>query len=296
MVHIILDSREAKNAIQPSANKLRPGSLNFCGWLCENINMLKTLMRKFFGADNNLAVGNAQIPDDQRVYAIGDIHGRLDLLQQLLDLITDDANGLDNYIRKSIVYLGDYIDRGFQSREVIDFLLDRPLEGFDSHYLKGNHEDQLLDFMDDPRAGESWMRYGGDATLYSYGIQLPEGRSSEEKLELIQSKFKDAFPARHLKFISNLKLACNFGDYMFVHAGVNPFEPLSEQKAADLLWIRDDFLDCDSNFGKVIVHGHSIFDTPIVRENRIGIDTGAYASNKLTCVVLEGSEYRFLST
>ena len=194
------------------------------------------------------------------------------------------------------MYIGDYIDRGFQSREVIDYLLDFPLPRFESHYLKGNHEEQLLDFFDDPKAGDGWLLYGGDATLFSYGIQIPIGQNSEDKLNQLQNAIKYAIPQRHQEFLSNLELTVNFGDYMFVHAGINPYEPMNKQKPSDLLWIRSEFLECDSNFGKVIIHGHSISDVPEIRENRIGIDTGAYASNKLTCVVLEGSEYRFLST
>ena len=257
--------------------------------------MLQNLA-KLFRPKKRVTVENARAPSNQILYVIGDIHGRLDLLEQLHRLIIQDAQSLETDIKKTVIYLGDYIDRGFQSREVIDFLLGSPLPEYETHFLKGNHEEQLLDFLDDSRAGEGWLRFGGDATLFSYGVQIPSGLDSEEKLLILQNAIKNALPSTHLDFLSNLILSCSFGDYMFVHAGVNPFEPINDQNAADLLWIRDDFLECDSNFGKVIIHGHTVRDDPEIRKNRIGIDTGAYVSNKLTCLVLEDSEYRFLFT
>lgn len=236
-----------------------------------------------------------QIPDGIILYAVGDIHGRSDLLQSLRGLIADDAANASAGARKIVVYLGDYVDRGLDSRGVIDLLLD-PLPGFESIHLKGNHEDALLSYLDDHARGDSWLPIGGDATVMSYGVRLPAGMSPSEREAHMWSEFRERLPSEHLEFFSNLKVMHQVGDYVFVHAGVRPGTPIDQQSPKDLIWIRKTFLDSKADLGAVIVHGHSTTRDPEVRFNRIGIDTCAYATNNLTCLVLEGDSRRFLAT
>ena len=235
-------------------------------------------------------------PPGTRIYAVGDIHGRLDLLEALQTEIVDDL-ARNPVSRAVLVYLGDYVDRGPSSNAVIDQLINQPLPGFEIIHLKGNHEDFLLRFYDNGEFGESWLMNGGGATLHSYGVD-----NAEDTFNVIWhlSEFRKAFchalPAEHLEFLSSLSLHRREGDYVFVHAGLRPGVPMDQQTAQDQMWIRDDFLFSDADFGAVVVHGHSPRPAPVVRDNRIGIDTMAYRSGCLTCVILEGFEQRFIST
>jgi serine/threonine protein phosphatase 1 len=235
-----------------------------------------------------------QAPPGSRVYAIGDIHGRADLLAELHDAIRADAAGAP--ARRVVVYLGDYVDRGLQSRMVIDALLGDPLPGFERVHLKGNHEAALLDFLADASVGPGWMQYGGGATLTSYGASPPAADAAEAAYAAAQRELARCLPADHLAFLQSLPLCHEEADYFFVHAGVRPGVALHAQSADDLMWIRGEFLDCKEPFERIVVHGHTITDEPEVRPNRIGIDTGAFATGRLTCLVLEGMERRFLST
>lgn len=236
------------------------------------------------------------LPPDLRLYAIGDIHGRLDLLTRIHDQIREDAGRAPETQTKRIIYLGDYIDRGLESRGVIDALLE-PFPGFERVFLMGNHEEALLRFLEEPEFGRMWYGVGGDATLISYGVHLSrELRTQEERFEKARSDLDARLPAEHRAFMERLDLCYDADPYFFVHAGVRPERPLHRQTREDLLWIRDEFLLWDGAFEKIIVHGHTPTDEPEIRRNRIGIDTGAYATNTLTCLVLEGEERRFLST
>jgi serine/threonine protein phosphatase 1 len=235
------------------------------------------------------------VPDDARVYAIGDIHGRVDLLADLHRRILDDAQRFAKP-RMVIVYVGDYVDRGLQSRAVIDTLLDQPLDGFEAIHLKGNHEAMMLQFLADPRAASGWLEIGGNATLLSYGVKPKEEQSLLKRLAEAQEQLQRNVPAAHLSFLEGLRLHHTEGDYLFVHAGLKPRVPLDEQRERDLLWIRDDFLESTIDHGKTVVHGHSISWDPEVKANRINVDTGAFASGVLTCLVLDGSEISFLQT
>jgi serine/threonine protein phosphatase 1 len=236
-----------------------------------------------------------EVPAGTRVYAVGDIHGRVDLLRQLHELIHFDA-----YRRQAprnvVIYLGDYIDRGTDSPAVIDLLLDAPLPGFTNIYLKGNHEDSLLRFLVDATIGPAWLAYGGAATLLSYGVRPPEAATRREELARVQRDLARRLPERHRRFMAGLTLSHREGDYFFVHAGVRPGVPLEQQIEEDMLWIRDEFLESNAEYGKIVVHGHTITAQPDVRRNRIGIDTGAFASGTLTALVLEGTEWSFLQT
>lgn len=252
-------------------------------------------LRRLFSARPRVTVTTAQVPDGVRVYAIGDIHGRLDLLQRLHDKIAADA-ATATAMRRIVVYLGDYVDRGLNSREVVDFLLDQPLASFESVHLRGNHDQQLLDFLTQPATGALWLRYGGDATLYSYGIRFPESGPKLMQLQIMSAQLKETIPARHLAFFDGLKLTYELGDFLFVHAGIHPEKTMEQQTLEDMLWIRDEFLESDFDLGKVVIHGHSVTERPEIRDNRIGVDTGAVFSNTLTCLVLEANSQRFLST
>jgi serine/threonine protein phosphatase 1 len=236
-----------------------------------------------------------QISPGKRVYAVGDIHGCLEPLRQLHCLIREHA--ADQPVPHNvIVYLGDYIDRGQDSRGVIDLLREEPLPGFERVYLKGNHEESLLQFLRDAQIGPQWFTYGGEATLYSYGVRPPRQFTDSAALKRAQSEFAQKLPPEHLDFFNRLTLMHVEDDYLFVHAGVRPGVPLGRQDSKDLLWIRDDFLLSDEDFGKIVVHGHSITEVPTTRHNRIGIDTGAFAGGRLTCLVLDGTTRSFLTS
>lgn len=234
-----------------------------------------------------------RVPDGSRVYAIGDIHGRADLLREMHQLIHEDA-----YERQAprnvVVYLGDYLDRGPASAEVIDILLDEPLPGFERIHLAGNHEETVIRFLTDVSVAGLWLEYGGAATLYSYGVRPPA--MNEPDLLRAQDELREALPESHLRFMRELRLTHFEGDWFFVHAGVKPGVPLEAQQPQDALWIRGEFLSCEDDFGKIVVHGHTVTQEPDVRRNRIGIDTGAFMSGCLTCLVLEGERWSFLQT
>jgi len=233
-----------------------------------------------------------RIADGSRLYAVGDIHGRLDLLREIDGRIRDDAAAAQA-ARNAVIYLGDYIDRGDQSREVVDWLIDNPLPGFERILLLGNHEESLLQFLTDVQIGPAWLAYGGGATLLSYGVKPP---ATDREFVRAQEELRGKLPARHLAFMRGLSLCHVEGDYYFVHAGIRPGVPLDAQRQEDMLWIRDEFLSSRQDFGKIVVHGHTITETPEIRRNRIGIDTGAFASGTLTSLVLHGENWSFLHT
>lgn len=238
----------------------------------------------------------AGIPADTRVYAIGDIHGRADLLSDLLELIRKDAARAPEG-RHVLVTLGDYVDRGDWSRHVVDMLLEGPLPGADLVALKGNHEELLLRFLEAPEdVARLWLGNGGDATLRSYGIEpsryLPLGDGWQRMSRLLA----EALPPAHRRFYEGLRLHHREGGYLFVHAGIRPGVALEEQTAETLLWVRDLFLSSEVDHGTIVVHGHTVSWMPEERPNRIGIDTGAFMTGRLTCLVLSGEERRFLST
>jgi diadenosine tetraphosphatase ApaH/serine/threonine PP2A family protein phosphatase len=236
------------------------------------------------------------VPAGTSVYAIGDIHGRADLLTKIHKIIRADAGRQADGRRKIVVYLGDYVDRGAKSRQVIEMLLRSPLEGFDSIYLKGNHEDYMLGFLEGGGDGLGWLFNGGEATLASYGVAAPGSVSPNGgALDELRVALNAALPEDHRAFLASLELHHREGGYLFVHAGIRPEVALAEQSADDLMWIRDEFLSCDADHDCRVVHGHTITWSPEVLPNRIGIDTGAYVSGALTCLVIEGAETRFLT-
>ncbi|MFM9862513.1 MAG: metallophosphoesterase family protein [Micropepsaceae bacterium] len=250
------------------------------------------MLRSIFGRTKSEAptAARAAVPPDHFVVAVGDLHGRLDLLEQLWTKI-DAASRLSAARQRTLIFIGDYVDRGLQSAQLIERLLDG-FPGFETVYLKGNHDETLLQFLNDPAIGEAWRNFGGLETLSSYGVAHSAGKSWAQT----RGEFASVLPKTHEAFFKNLRLYHVIGDYIFVHAGMKPRVPLEEQRESDLLWIREEFLESPVNFGRTVVHGHTPADAPEVRNNRIGIDTGAYMTGNLTAVVLEGRTRQFLST
>lgn len=232
------------------------------------------------------------IGDSPRVYVIGDIHGRSDLLDQMVNQISRDLES--NPVSKSLtVTVGDYMDRGPDSRGVLDRLVRNPFPT-DFIALKGNHEALFETFLHDPAVAEHWRRLGGLETLNSYGVpvsNLMRGRNYEQAAVALRAAVPDA----HFKFLASLKTSIIAGKHFLCHAGVRPGIPLERQNVEDLLWIRDEFLSSTVDFGRIVVHGHTPSERPEVLPNRINIDTGAFATGRLTCVVLEGPQPRFLT-
>jgi serine/threonine protein phosphatase 1 len=227
-----------------------------------------------------------RIPDDLRIYAIGDIHGRADLLTEILDGIATEQRKRSKVAETRLVFLGDYIDRGPASRQVIEILLTGLPADCRSVFLKGNHEDMLLKALISHAGQEIWLANGGEATLRSYGIHRHH-TPSEELLDALGS---------HRRFFDGLELTHEAGDYLFVHAGIRPGVALGSQRPNDLMWIRHDFLNHSGDFGRIVVHGHTPSSEPEVKPNRIGIDTGAWLTGALTALFLEGEEQAFIST
>ncbi|MGV1014375.1 MAG: metallophosphoesterase family protein [Methyloceanibacter sp.] len=237
----------------------------------------------------------ASLPPGQIVYAIGDIHGRSDLLASLLRQIEADARGSPDK-QKTLVFVGDYVDRGPDSRRVVDLLLNSLPRGFNARFLKGNHEAMLLDFLTEPGRLDQWLLNGGAATMASYGVDIDALEQARARPGTWRDAFAAVLPEAHLDFFKQLELSLSLGDYLFVHAGVRPEVPLEAQTEIDLVWIRAPFLDWTGPFGKMVVHGHTPGKAPVIRANRIGIDTGACFSNRLTALRLEGESQKFLQT
>lgn len=231
-----------------------------------------------------------RIPHGIRVFAIGDIHGRDDLLERALTTIDNDIK--TSLSQRTIeIYLGDYIDRGPGSRRVIDLLLERRI-GREVVFLKGNHEALLLDSLSEPDKLTGWFDKGGNATLLSYGVEM-RGSVFEGRQKLMHALHR-SLPSKHVQFLKELQAFYLCGDFFFVHAGVKPEVPLHRQRLEDLLWIRDEFIESDRDFGRYVVHGHTPVSHPDIRWNRANIDTGAYASGKLTVLRLVGSDLAIL--
>lgn len=234
------------------------------------------------------------VPHGTVAWAIGDIHGRLDLLKPLVGAIVEDMivarprQGL-------VIFLGDYVDRGEESRGVVEFLagLDRDA-GIEWRFLRGNHEETMLDFLRDPTVGSRWCDYGGDATIRSYGLCVPDLKHRAEAWAHLSADLKHKLTAAQRAFLEEQELSITVGDYFFAHAGARPGEALERQTAEDLLWIRRSFLESDVEFDKIVVHGHTPTAEVHADHRRIGIDTRAYESGVLTALRLEGRDREIL--
>jgi serine/threonine protein phosphatase 1 len=232
-------------------------------------------------------------PDNLRLYAVGDVHGRLDLLGRLLEQIERDAATAGKNVLR--IFLGDYVDRGPDSSGVIEYLLTLKRQAPDSIFLRGNHEQMMLEFLEKPACYPRWRGLGAEDTLLSYNVSPPIfedlGAYQETRQELL-----NVLPVAHRTFLGETRISYASGDYLFVHAGIRPGVFLADQKVQDLLWIRDEFLSSKLSFEKFVVHGHSPTGKPEVRSNRIGIDTRAFKTGVLTALCLDGTGRRFLNT
>jgi serine/threonine protein phosphatase 1 len=240
-----------------------------------------------------LAYPSPEARETTVVYAVGDVHGRLDLLQAMDRLIADDI-AATRPERPTICYLGDYIDRGPHSAEVLSHLAGKADGAPARVFLKGNHEDRMLDFFDAPaRYGPPWMEHGGIEALASYG--LTTGREpADGNWGRLRDQLQARLPAAHLDFLRALRLAFVWRSYVFVHAGLNPERPIHAQDPYDLMWIKEPFLSSTWVWSHRVVHGHVLGPEPVFRDNRIGIDTGASRFGRLTCLVVSDGPLRVL--
>jgi serine/threonine protein phosphatase 1 len=256
---------------------------------------MKRMWRNLFSRKRGETDGarrRSSVPEGVVLYAVGDIHGQAHLLTSLLARIEEDVSQVEHQ-RGILVFIGDYVDRGADSRSVVDQVLGgRP--GFETIPLRGNHEQMLLDFVSDPQSWEVYRRLGGVETLLSYGVDrelLMPGVAPPR----VRDAFLSVFPKTHHEFLRALAFSYDCGDYHFVHAGVRPGVALESQSAEDRLWIRDEFLNAGDVFGsRVIVHGHTPTRDPEVLGFRVGIDTGAYMTGRLTAARFHGADIRFL--
>lgn len=231
------------------------------------------------------------------VYAVGDVHGRLDVLGPLLRDIAEDALASRPAQTPLLVFLGDYVDRGPDSKGVVDLILQmKTYARIETRTLKGNHEEALLRFLEEPAFGGAWMDHGAGPTLISYGVQPPATRTDEEAWTACRDAFAAALPAAHRQFYETLELMIVEGDYAFVHAGVRPGVALEEQEERDLLWIRQEFIQSQGPHPKVVVHGHTPTEEAQLTRWRLGIDTGAYATGVLSAIRLEGTDQRLMQS
>lgn len=229
----------------------------------------------------------------ERIYAIGDIHGRYDLLRRLLDRVGEHAQALPPSESLHIVFLGDLVDRGPDSAKVVDFLYDLQQSTDQVIVLMGNHEEAMVQALEgDTGVLQRWLGVGGAETLQSYGVRLPDAR---DDLRRYTRYLQASLPAQQVRWLRSLPLTARSGDYFFCHAGIRPGVPLPRQAREDLLWIRHDFVDDEADHGAVIVHGHTIERDVTIRPNRIGIDTGAYCHGILTALYLEDERQEVIS-
>jgi serine/threonine protein phosphatase 1 len=228
----------------------------------------------------------------KRCYAIGDVHGRLDLLDDLLRAIEADHQSRP---RKEaiVVMMGDLIDRGPDSRGVVQRLKDRPPSFAKLYCILGNHEEALVRGLSgEGRLLPGWLEHGGYDCAKSYGVRIGDLFGRDEGY--VEDALRDAVPEAHVRFLAGFVDSLRFGDYLLVHAGIRPGVPLSLQRGQDLRWIREEFLTSSADHGFVVVHGHTIAPDPEVRPNRIGVDTGAYKTGVLTALRIEDDELGFL--
>jgi serine/threonine protein phosphatase 1 len=258
--------------------------------------MARTMLGRLFKkTEAQRPLDSARVPDGTRIYAIGDIHGRNDLLHTLLRKIDADdaARGPAD---TTIIFLGDLMDRGDDSAGVIQTAMVLKASGKKVRFLMGNHEEVFVRACrkNDPKITRFFLRIGGEATVLSYPITRMEYMTLD--MEQLSERLMTLVPAEHLGFIESFEDQIIIGDYAFVHAGIKPGVPLAEQRPSDLRWIREEFVDQRGDLEKVVVYGHTIYEDIEERGSRIGIDTGAYASGKLTALALEGGERWYLQT
>lgn len=259
---------------------------------------MKAFFNKIFNSndEDSCHITTAKTLENDRIYAIGDIHGRADLLQKLLEKIFRDIQKNAHKKQIKIIFLGDYIDRGSHSYEVIEILSQPSPKEIEYIFIKGNHEEIFQNFLSDPIQNSSWLRHGGSETLLSYKVSIKPPYSNKTQLMQVSDALRNKLPENHKVFLSSLKDSYENGDYFFTHAGIDPDTPLASQKKSDLRWIREKFISSTKLFEKIIVHGHTITPDVETLKNRIAVDTGAYYSGKLSCIILDGSFKSILHT
>jgi serine/threonine protein phosphatase 1 len=254
--------------------------------------MFSRLIATLSGKPQPTSEGPSGASGEAPLYAIGDIHGRADLLEPLLENVRKDAAGRS---RTHFVALGDYVDRGHDSRRVVDLLLELAAEPeIEAHFLRGNHDQILLDFLADPGLGPYWRRVGGGETLCSYGVDPPATRKQMDQWVAARDAFAAQLPEQHLRFFQELNLSFIWGGYFFAHAGAQPGTPLEAQSERDLMWIRKPFLEDEAAFDRIVVHGHTPAEEVHADHRRIGLDTGAYMTGVLTACRFEAGERRLI--
>lgn len=237
-----------------------------------------------------------ETPVNTRLYVVGDLHGYPSGLAAMMDKIEEDMRGRD-IPHVKLVFVGDYVDRGPDSKKLLDDLIalkeaDLPYERI---FLKGNHENGLLEFLKDPRGDrKDWLEWGGAETLASYGIKPAKKKSLLHQAEKLSEEFNKAIPDSHRAFMDALQLYYECGGFLCVHAGIKPNFPLEEQEEHDLWMIREGFLDYEGEHPWRVVHGHTITRKPEILPNRINIDTGLYKHGVLSCAVIEREEVGIL--
>ena len=232
-------------------------------------------------------------PADKRAYAIGDVHGCFEPLKQLIAAIEADISRRDEK-QTYLVFLGDLIDRGAASRDVVEYLLQTPPAFATPVFIKGNHEESLVRALSgEPNLLRPWLEHGGYACAASYGV--PAHALSGQSEAAMEHALLSALPRAHIDFLRDFVDSASFGDYLFVHAGIRPGVAIEKQSARDMRWIRHAFLESRERFEQCVVHGHTISPEVEILENRIGVDTGAYAGGPLSCVRLEDDEVAILS-
>lgn len=244
----------------------------------------------------NIRLGQSSTSDNMRIYAIGDIHGYLNLLEQLHSSISADlaSNPIANH---RMLFLGDYIDRGPDSAACVEYMINLMAKNNKVICLKGNHEYKLQQFLNDPiNIADSFFTYGGVDCASSYGVDMQGFRGEKNQTLQVCAELNDKVPAHHSKFYEELLITITFGDYLFTHAGVRPGVALDQQSDLDLMCIRSEFIPHQGLYEKVIVHGHTPAYPMEILPNRINVDTHAYETGVLSCLVLEGKSYRVLHT
>ena len=250
---------------------------------------LTSLISSRRSEERRLAYSVAQ---GERIYAIGDVHGRSDLLKAMLAKLRDDAQGYSGKI--TLVGIGDYIDRGPDSKGVVEALLNEVPATWNKLFLRGNHEQAMLDFLREPGYRGEWLAWGGLQALESYGIAV-YGAQGMRDVAALAAEFEQAIDELgHKAFYEATQLTHTNGDYLFVHAGVRRGIPADQQMSEDLLFIREDFLGRPHGLPYRVVFGHTIMDTPLVDPDRIGIDTGAFQSGILSAVRIEGNDAKII--
>jgi serine/threonine protein phosphatase 1 len=269
--------------VSVSEHRAQEAKAKFVPWMNRFLNR--------FGKAPARAASERRVPNGMRVYCVGDIHGRDDLLRKMAKHVEVDLEP-SSFDQAVTVFLGDYVDRGLGSMRVVEQLArgewPTPVIA-----LAGNHEDLLMAFLEDEGVLEAWRNLGGLETLHSYGVNVGAAMAKRD-FRGVQAAFADCFPEPHRQFLERLKVSTTIGDYFFCHAGIRPGVPLDRQNRNDLLTIRDTFLSSKTEHGKLVVHGHTPSLAPEIRSNRIGIDTAGYATGRLTCLVLEKDQQRFL--